>query len=297
MLIQVKWAGDGDLRRVRALLADLRSGSGSFVVVARRLSPGAREALSQADVGWVDETGAAEISLPSLVVSRSGRSPEVPEREPRWSPSVFAVAEALLCGTSATVSATEKTTGLSKASCATALRTLTELGLLRADARRGRASGRRIADPDRLLDAYAAVAATVVPKAAVRVGVAWRDPVAGVVEVGTRWSRSQVAWAATGMTAAAVLAPYLTSINTADVYVDADTHRELEVVAEAAGLRPIEGGRLTLRPFPTVAVRRLATVYDDLRLAPWPRVYADLRVTGVRGEEAAEHLREVIRGS
>ncbi|MGD0836257.1 MAG: hypothetical protein ABSB49_06400, partial [Polyangia bacterium] len=28
----------------------------------------------------------------------------------------------------------------------------------------------------------------------------------------------------------------------------------------------------------------------------WPRVYADLRHTGVRGEEAAEHLREIVRG-
>ena len=41
---------------------------------------------------------------------------------------------------------------------------------------------------------------------------------------------------------------------------------------------------------------RLAAVKDGLRLVPWPRAYADLRVVGVRGEEAAEHLRETIRG-
>jgi hypothetical protein len=34
---------------------------------------------------------------------------------------------------------------------------------------------------------------------------------------------------------------------------------------------------------------------DGLRVAPWPRVYVDLQRTGVRGEEAAEHLIEVIR--
>ncbi len=28
---------------------------------------------------------------------------------------------------------------------------------------------------------------------------------------------------------------------------------------------------------------------------PWPRAYADLRKVGVRGEEAAEHLKEVCR--
>ena len=31
-------------------------------------------------------------------------------------------------------------------------------------------------------------------------------------------------------------------------------------------------------------------------MPPWPRVYSDLRGGGVRGEEAAEHLRKVIRG-
>ncbi len=62
-----------------------------------------------------------------------------------------------------------------------------------------------------------------------------------------------------------------------------------------ADLRPIEGGRLTLRSFPTVAVRELAGEVGGLRVAPWPHVYVDLRRSGVRGEEAAEHLREVVR--
>ena len=69
-----------------------------------------------------------------------------------------------------------------------------------------------------------------------------------------------------------------------------------KAAAAAVNLRPIEGGRLTLRPFPTVAVRALASKVDGLRVAPWPRVYVDLRRSGVRGEEAAEHLREVFRG-
>ena len=91
-----------------------------------------------------------------------------------------------------------------------------------------------------------------------------------------------------------VLAPYLTTVTTAEVYVDRETIPALESVASQAGLRPIEGGRLTLRPFPTVTTERLAVNQDGLRVAPWPRVYADLRVVGVRGEEAAEHLRRVI---
>jgi hypothetical protein len=48
-----------------------------------------------------------------------------------------------------------------------------------------------------------------------------------------------------------------------------------------------------LRSFPTLAIPRLAERVQDVVVAPWPRVYADLRPLGVRGEEAAEHLAEV----
>lgn len=92
-----------------------------------------------------------------------------------------------------------------------------------------------------------------------------------------------------------MFAPYLTTVTTAEVYVDRKTIAGLEAAAAVAGLQPIEGGRLILRPFPTVTAKSLAAVTGGLSLAPWPRVYADLRVLGVRGEEAAEHLREVIR--
>ena len=86
----------------------------------------------------------------------------------------------------------------------------------------------------------------------------------------------------------------MTTVTTAEIYVDGKTLARLEWVAAQAELRPIEGGKLTLRPFPTVTAERLTTVKSRLRLVPWPRAYADLRSVGVRGEEAAEHLRETI---
>ena len=101
--IQVHWLGEGGLRQARELIADQKNHPD--VVAARRMSPGAREALSAAGVGWVDETGAAEIALRSLIVSRSGRPTEASREPPRWTPSVLAIAEALLCGGRATVDA------------------------------------------------------------------------------------------------------------------------------------------------------------------------------------------------
>lgn len=291
--IEVKWLGEGGLRQARELIASRKNRPD--VVVARRMSPGAREALSAESIGWVDETGAAEIALGSLIVSRSGRPMETPPRPPRWTPSVLAVAEALLCGRKATVGAVQETTGLSAGSATNALRTLMELELLSAAVRRGRASGRQVSDPERLLDEYATAASAMMPAIALAVGVTWRDFVEGVSEAGRRWASAGISWAATGSVAASVLAPYLTTVTAGEVYVDSKTMAGLESVATEAGLRPIEGGRLTLRPFPTVTARRLAVAKDGLCLTTWPRVYADLRTAGVRGEEAAEHLREVIR--
>ena len=292
--ITIEWLNEGGLRQAHELLVGRKEHPD--VVAARHMSPGARKALSAAGIGWVDETGAAEIVLDFLIVSKSGRPIKAPQKPPRWTPAVLAIAEALLCGGRATVSTMQETTGLSAGSATNALRTLTELGLIDAQARRGRNSARRIPDQDRLLDAYAAAAVSMMPQTALTVGVTWRDPATALAETGQRWSNAGISWAATSTVAASVFAPYLATVTTGEVYVDRKTIAGLEEVAAKADLRPIEGGRLTLRPFPTVTARLLAVVKNGLSLAPWPRVYADLRVVGVRGEEAAEHLRGVIRG-
>lgn len=291
--VRVRWLGEGGLRQARELIAGRNDRPD--VAVARHLSPGAREALSTAGIGWVDETGAAEIARGSLIVSRTGHTPASPRKPPHWTPAVLAVAEALLCGERPTVGAMQENTTLSTGSATNALRTLTDLELLTAEARRGPNAARRIPDPDRLLEAYAVAAVALMPTTSLAVGMTWRDPVADLNEIGQRWDGADISWAATAAIAASVFAPFLTTVTTAEVYVDRKTIAGLEAAAAVAGFQPIEGGRLILRPFPTVTAKSLAAVTGGLSLAPWPRVYADLRVVGVRGEEAAEHLREVIR--
>ena len=293
-LLSVCWAGEGSLGDVREVL--VQSDARPQVVVAKRLSPGAKALLTSAGVGWVDETGAAEIAVGYVVVARDGRPPPRPERPPKWTPATLAVAEAVLFGIPATVSATAEATGLSTGSCVNALAALTALGLLEASSRRGRGASRRVADPDRLLAAYAQAAAAMPAKHELAVGILWpgQDAVAGLTEIGRQWDQQGRAWASTGAVAAAVLAPYLTTVTTAEVYVAAESIAGLEAAAGDVGLRPIEGGRLVLRPFPTTATRRLATEHDGLRIVPWPRAYVDLQHVGVRGEEAAEHLRDVL---
>lgn len=292
--LEVAWAARGSLGDVRALL-DRRGSHLPDVVAAPVLSPGARQLLSDTGVGWVDETGAAEIAVGTIIVSKSGRPPTSRPRPLAWSRAVVAVAEAMLCGAEGTVAGVRDASGLSAGSCSHALRVLTDLGLLEADAARGPHSARRIRDETDLLHAYAAAAPTLAPKPRLQVGVTWQDPLAGLTELGRRWDDAGVGWAATGVAAAAVLAPHLGNVTSTEVFVDADTVATLEAVAEDAGLRVLQGGRLTLRPFPTSATRRRTERVGGLRVAPWPRVYADLLTVGVRGEEAGEHLRELMR--
>lgn len=289
--LRVAWGGEGWTKDVRPLVASRLDRPD--VVVVRRMSPGAREVLEQAHVGWADEAGAAEIAVGTVVVSRTGR-PEPPTGRPaRWTPGVLAVAEALLCGVRPTVKATGEATGLSTGSCTHALQVLGDMDLVEANTARGPRSGRTVSDRRALLTAYATAADFLRPSTSLRVGVSWRDPIEGLGGVGAVWERTGIPWAATGAAAAAVLGPYQTSVTTTEVYVGAETPVGLEEVARKAKLRPLEGGRLVLRPFPTVAVPRLVERLEDVVVAPWPRVYADLRPIGVRGEAAAEHLAEV----
>ena len=290
-VLQVAWVGHVWLSATEKILA--RSDRPD-IIVGYRVSPGSRQALSEAGIGWVETTGAAEIDTDFLVVSRSGGFRPSGEATSAWTPAVLGVAEAVLAGAKPTVSATHEASGLSVGACTKALRALTDMQFLEADATRGPRSGRRIIDRDALLDAYVETAHALSSSRSLPVGVTWRDPVEGLIELGARWDRADVPWVATGLVAAAVVAPLVTSVGTANVYVVASTVAELKLATSAAGLRPIEGGRLVLAPLPTKTTLRLATVVDGLKVAPWPRLVADLRRSGVRGEEAAEQVKEVF---
>ncbi len=186
-------------------------------------------------------------------------------------------------------------TGRSTSTAAGALRELTALGLLASAANRGPRSGRKLVDPEILLDSYAGAASRLRSAQSLRIGVPWKHPLEVLEETGERWDKAGFVWAATGAMGAAVLAPYLTEFGEGEVYVDVPSEAGLRVAAARVGLEPLEGGRLVLRPFPTATSRRRRTMEEGIWIAPWPRIYSDLQHVGVRGEEAAEHLRETVR--
>ncbi len=286
------WLSVGTTAAVRKAWVDVPDVQ---LVVAPRLSPGAREIVREIGLGWLDELGGAEFVAGNVVVSRTGQAAQG-RRSTTWTPSTLGVAEALLTGTRATVAALHQSTQASPSTVASALALLTDAGLLRASAARGRSSGRTVEEPLALLNAYSVAAADLDVRHALTVGAQWRDPLDGVARLGAELDGAGIEWAATGALAAAIQAPYQTQVAPWVVYVRAATVADLLTAAAVGGMQPIQGGRLELRAFPSAITARLSTEQTGVRVVPWPRAYADLRWTGVRGEGAADHLAATMIG-
>lgn len=295
--LDARWLTRGWPRQVREALDSL-SARASTILIAPEMSPGARTLAEQAGVGWADERGAASLALGPIIVSREpGRRRPSESNRSSWKPSTLVAAEALLIGTRPTVTAVAERTELAEGTVTQALRLLTDAGFLMATAARGRRARRWLHDPSGLLEAYAEEAIRLRDDLTVSAGVESRESIAQVLEAGTAWTRASRPWAATGALAAHFQGPYLQTPAPLEVYVDATSPAGLETAAVEAGLPVIEGGRLTLRPFTSRGTSRLSRVEGQeglsCRCVPWPRTFADLRVTGVRGEDAADHLRDL----
>ncbi|MCV7052896.1 hypothetical protein H7H82_20255 [Mycobacterium heidelbergense] len=293
----VRWLTVGWPQQVQEALRDKPRPD---VIAAPRMSPGARAAAKKAGVGWVDESGAADIVIrdtsgTTIIIDTTGKPSSVPhDSRIGWKPATLAVCEAILSGQATpTANSVIEAAGISMGSAVTALKFLEEDGHLVSSAARGPGAARRVADRDEFLDAYATAAERLRSPISIRVGVLWRDPVAGAIQTGQFLEAAGIDWAATSALSASVLAPMQTEVAPWEIYVAGKTWSDVRRAALAAGLQEMDGGRLVLRPFPTPAGAKITeTIADGFRSVLWPRAYADLRISGVRGEDAAEHLRD-----
>ena len=291
----VAWAGEGWPADVEQLVAHAPDVD---VVVARDLSIGAREWLTKHGVGWIDEVGRGNVALATgLVVVRDVADPPRPLPADGWSRSSIAVAEAVLSGIDPRVDAIEAATGLSRGATAKALSMLERSGFLHRDTNRGPGSARRLHNAEGLLDDYAnSVTALDAKSPPLLLHRVWRDPLdALVTELAPALDGLDATWAATGAAAAALMAPYLSSLTVVELYVDAATISQRAKLADGLKARSVERGhRIELRTLPNRITATTGPVIDGVRCAPPARVYADLRAKGGRSAEAAQHLREVL---
>ena len=291
------WAGEGWPGDVKAMVHLV---PGVEVALAANLSHGARDWLARRGIGWVDEAGHAEIVRPSgLVVSREPRplTSRPASSSTKWARSTLAAAEAALSGTVPTVENIEKATGLSRNATATALRKLERLGLLqRPLALRGPMSGRRVADTEALLAAYVDAATDQRSKSPkILMHRLWvGDALESLrTEVAPALNATKTKWAATGVAASILLAPYLSDVRTLDIYVDTDLFSDKARLASRLGGRIVERGHVVaIRPLPT-PMAATGPIVEGIHVALPVRVYADLLSSGGRAAEAAQHLKEV----
>lgn len=303
------WAGEGypqDVRHAIQRLGLSAMQERNPVVTAGNMSPGARDHLDRLGLAWADESGAARIVVaPALAVLRASSAP-VHRVRPlggfQWSPSAGAVAELLLTRRAGEPRAKSvpplrvlsDQLGWSVAQVSKVMRGFDDSGWTVKSGTTGLTASRRLLDPSGMLSSWASwQAKRDLP--AVKSHAHWKDPRTFVHDrLATAMPRES--WCVTGWLALQELAPHVTTIPSISCYVEATVFdSDLPRVLDRAGLRPVEAGeRVTLRRAEPHVLTLASNTWP--RTAPAVRVYADLLTAGVRGEDAAEHLRETVLG-
>jgi hypothetical protein len=266
------------------------------VVIGRRLSEGARAKLADRRIGWVDETGQANINLRSgLVVVRElpSEGPAVPIGD-HWTHSMLSAAEAIFAGVQPTVEAVEAATGMSRGAAAKALAAFESRGRLgRPGPKRGHGSGRRILDIEAFIDDYATAAAVFRGRQRVRkLHRLMADPLHVLEEeIGPALTSLGANWALTGVGASMLLAPYLTEIPVLELYIDPDNFDGPDLARQLGSREVAKGHVIEVRSLPTPMSIQGPDI-NGVQVALPARVYADLNAAGGRFAEAGHHLRE-----
>lgn len=302
--LQLRWAGRGwpaDL--AQALISVPDPWPRQLVLVGQRFSPGAIEQLTQRRANWLDEAGAARIETDSglLVV----REPDATEPGPgaplgfRWAASSLEIAEWLLTEPpreTFNAQALADRSGWSYAQTTKVLRQLSARGWVKkTGGSRGVGSGWQLADAAGLLEAWTAYLVGHRPEA-VGAHRVLRDPM--------QFARTELAqtlspameWALSGWAGLELAAPFVTTVPVIQVAVEAEAlvDGRLREAMRGLGLREVkEGARVEFFALSKFSLS-LAREYHRVPVVSAPRLYADLRALGGRGEEAAEHVRQEL---
>lgn len=295
------WAGAGWPADVdRAIRSVGEEWPPDLVVVARNLSPGSRELLERRGASWVDGAGDARIVGPDLLVVRDAQLQMGAERRAfSWSPSAVSIAEALLSRKSPSGVRTMELatlTGWSTPQISQVLGAFDAEGwTTKWGPQRGPGASREIVDAARMLDAWAEEVSGLAPERRFAERI-FNDPLQFLVdELAPVLDEHGVRWAVTGWAAAEQLAPFATVVPALQVYVENRAFRgPLTQAMEDIPVREVDaGGRIEFRSADPRALR-LTARSNGIPLATAPRVYADLRALGGRGEDAAMHLRDEV---
>ena len=265
------------------------------VAVAAEMTAGAREILDGAGVGSIDGLGNVRLALPGLLMRITGAARPRRRAVPvRLSGRSSLVAQAMLLDVERSwhVSDLAQRCGVSAGLAHRVLRRLELEGVVTADGAGPRKS-RRLSDPAALLDLWAEEHSDRPTRRPVFVLAQTADQLIDALCGGLE--RAGVDYALTGVAAAARVAPFVTSVPVAEVWVSSAA--ATSELCERLGATPVESG-----PNAVLLQER-----DDAPLAfraresgVWTanvfRVYVDARRGPQRGREQSDHLRREVIG-
>lgn len=299
---ELKWAGEGFPQDVRRVLHLTPNSGHELVVCAVSFSPGALDELRRANVSYVDESGRARIvSPPGLILIREDLGSHPRRKRPAfmWSPGLGATAELLLSSSGDELPPISVLAGYLPVSMATvgkALQAFDGQGWTqRIGAARGATAERRLVDRSALLGSWSRWQSSRGLEDTLRLHASWKDPWTFLADR-LESVLPPHEWCLTGWAAAELLAPYSAMVPTLHLYISEDVWFQVtDSVLSVRGMRPVsQGARISLTPIEP----ELKQLGQNLALpvASTVRVYADLLREGSRGQDAAEHLREVCLG-
>lgn len=271
-----------------------------FILVAERTSEGARQILEANGVAYLDGLGNASIRLPGVFVRTGSFSAGavIVDREPvkaRLAGKAGLIAQALLLDRDRAwrVADMAATAGVSTGLAHRVFARLEEATILAAEGS-GPRKVRRITKPGALLDLWAdeekerglrRTAAFVLTRPGTRTAALLSERLAG----------AGITHAITGIAAAAILAPALTSVPVTQVRVTA-------AIPVSDGLNALEarqteeGSNLVIVQGADDAELRFHREVDGIWLAADTRIYLDSLRDPRRGKEQAQLFRESVLG-
>lgn len=271
-----------------------------FILVAERTSEGARQILEANGVAYLDGLGNASIRLPGVFVRTGsfGAAAVIVDRQPvkaRLAGKAGLIAQALLLDRDRSwrVADIAAEAGVSTGLAHRVLARLEDADILAADGI-GPRKVRRITNPGALLDLWAEeekerdarrTAAFVLTRPGTRTAALLSERLDG----------AGITHAITGIAAAAILAPALTSVPVTEVRVTAAVPAS-DALKALEARQTEEGSNLVIVQGADDAELRFRREVDGIWLAADTRIYLDSLRDPRRGKEQAQLFRESVLG-
>lgn len=293
VLFQVKSRASAATAWQVARYAEGRHGT-PVLLVAGETTAEARDILRREGVGVADGLGYAHIELPGLLIHLDGRQGHEQARPVRLSGKAGVAAQALLREPERDwqVQQVADRAGVSLGLAHRVLARLTAEGVVAAEGT-GRYRVRRVISPGALLDLWAEESTYRPVRTNAYLLAQSPRQLAG--QLGGGLGRAGIGYALTGAAGASLVAPFITAVPVAEVWVAASAAPEQ--LYTAAGAEPVADGHnvafLQVRDDTPLAFREEAA---GLWVASRFRLFADLRESPRRGREQADNLRREVIG-